>query len=261
MFCPECGDDAGNAKFCPECGTKLDGVREAVSTAKTTGSVAGKKGDAGGAAPSGGAKAQTPGKPASSGMNPMYVWIIVAVVAVIGVVAVWSITRSSDSSSTDSGAAADTSGSYDELVQRANGLYDQGQAKLNDNDFEGGAALFAKAATIYGAALAQQPGDPNVGTDYATSLFYSGNIDAALTEVEKVLKDDPTFQNALFNKGNFLAHKARILEGSGDKAGAAKAKAGARAAYRAAIKADPASASGKAAADALKTLDQTRPAQ
>jgi hypothetical protein len=256
MYCPECGEDAGQAKFCPECGTKLDEVRSARSGAKTTGTVAKKKAGAGGA----GAGVQAPTPKGGSGMNPMYVWIIVAVVAVIGVVAVWSLTRS-DGTSTTSGGKVDTSGSYSDLVQRANGLYDQGQAKIDGGDFEGGATLFGDAANVYAAAWAQQPGDPAVGTDYATALFYSGNIEVALTQIAQVLKDNPTFQNALYNKGNFLAHKARIAAGSGNKAQAAKLRAEAKLAYEAAIKVDPTSGSGKAAASAIKTLDQTKPAQ
>ena len=31
MYCPECGNDAGDAKFCPECGANLAGVKDALS--------------------------------------------------------------------------------------------------------------------------------------------------------------------------------------------------------------------------------------
>ena len=31
MYCPECGNDAGDAKFCPECGANLGGVKDALS--------------------------------------------------------------------------------------------------------------------------------------------------------------------------------------------------------------------------------------
>ena len=36
MYCPECGNDAGDAKFCPECGADLGGVKYALR-GKTTG--------------------------------------------------------------------------------------------------------------------------------------------------------------------------------------------------------------------------------
>ena len=88
--------------------------------------------------------------------------------------------------------SADTSGNYRELVTRANGLYDQGAAEMPDGiPNEQGAAYFGAAAKVYEAAWAKQPGDPNVGTDWAIALFYSGNVDGAVKQVNVVLDDDP----------------------------------------------------------------------
>ncbi len=36
MFCPNCGNDCGNANFCPNCGTNLKGVVVTVSAADDT---------------------------------------------------------------------------------------------------------------------------------------------------------------------------------------------------------------------------------
>ena len=55
-----------------------------------------------------------------------------------------------------------------------------------------------------------------MGTDYATSLFYSGEIDRRLKQVDVVIAKFPDFQSAYFNKGNYLAHKGRIAEQDGD---------------------------------------------
>ena len=112
--------------------------------------------------------------------------------------------------------SADTSGSYGALVERANGLYDQGAAAFDAKQYDQGAAYFEAAAKVYAAAWKQQSTDPGVGTDYATSLFYSAQIGPALTQIEKVLAQSPEFQTAWFNKGNYLAEKARQADEDGD---------------------------------------------
>ena len=50
MYCPECGNDAGDAKFCPECGADLSRVKDALR-GKTTGGQGGASRQAGAAAP------------------------------------------------------------------------------------------------------------------------------------------------------------------------------------------------------------------
>ena len=66
-----------------------------------------------------------------------------------------------------------------------------------------GVQYFAAAAKVYRAAWKQQATDPNVGTDYATSLFYSGDTDGALKQVdvgpgqEPGLPDSPPQQGRL----------------------------------------------------------------
>ncbi|HMK91908.1 MAG TPA: zinc ribbon domain-containing protein [Thermoleophilia bacterium] len=272
MYCPECGFDAGEAKFCPECGTKLDQVREAVRGAgaakgpRTTGSTragAARKGgdrtdDAVESAPRGGPR------PAKSGTNPTYVWIGVAVVAIVAAVAMYMLTthKGSGSSGTSS-VAADTSGSYQQLVQRANAHYDQGSPYIQQGDFSAAQPYFVAAAKEYGAAWAQQANDPQVAGDYATSLFYVGDPNGALSMANKALKLRPTgqlLQTILFNKGNYLAMIGRQEVQSGKaKAGQAHlAQAGA--AYRKAVAADPGSQTGKDAQSALAGLSKVTPA-
>ena len=103
---------------------------------------------------------------------------------------------------------ADTSGSYDDLVARANELYDKGDKPFQNQDFEQGGAYFTAAAKVYAAAWKKQATDPGVGTDYAVALFYSGDIPAALKQIDAVLKANPDFQKAWLNKGIFISHEA-----------------------------------------------------
>ncbi|HEX5642589.1 MAG TPA: hypothetical protein VFZ86_09670 [Thermoleophilia bacterium] len=150
--------------------------------------------------------------------------------------------------------AADTSGSYGELVERGNGLYDQGAAAFESEQWDQGAAYFAAAAKVYAAAWKLQSTDPGVGTDFATSLFYSGQIEPAIAQVEQVLAQTPTFQTGWFNKGNYLAEKARIAEQDGSAKVAKAAYADARAAYEKAVALGADSASGQQAQQRMDAL-------
>ena len=147
--------------------------------------------------------------------------------------------------------AADTSGCYSELVERANGLYDQGIEAFNKDDAEGGVAYFEAASKVYRAAWKKQPGDPNVGTDYAVSLFYQRHHDEGIKQIEVVLKQNPDFQAAHLNKGIFLKTEASEAK---DKAKAADFLADAKLAFQKAVSIDPDSEAGKNAAQALQNL-------
>jgi hypothetical protein len=245
MYCPECGTEAGEAKFCPECGTDLSSVR-AARGAKAAPMNGGKGGTSAADAKSGTLGPQAKSEP-RRGPSAALIWGAIAVVAVIAVVLVVVFSGGSDN-------GTKTGGSYSELVAQANDLYDQGDAAFKANDIEGGAKLFAQAAELYAAAWAKQPGDPNVGTDWATALFYSGDIKGAVNQIGVVLKDDPNFQTGWFNKGNYLTHEARITEQMGDKKAAKKMYAAAREAYLKAIAIDPKSEVGKEAEKRLADI-------
>ena len=150
--------------------------------------------------------------------------------------------------------AADTSGSYSVLVQRANDLYDEGSKRSDAKDFNQGAVFFAAAAKVYEAAWKQQSTDPGVGTDYATSLFYSGQIDPAIAQIDRVLAKSPTFQTAWFNKGNYLSEKARQAGEAGSAKDAKATYAEARAAYEKAIALGATTATGAQAQQRLDAL-------
>ncbi len=252
MYCPECGNDAGDAKFCPECGANLAGVQDALR-GKTTG---GNEEAAG--------HASAP--PAGRGLSPAVIWGGFAVVAVVVIVVVVMLsggfgssgsegsTATTDGSSTGAMPVGVTSGSYDELVQKANELYDKGDAAFQSQDFTGGGEFFQAAAMTYAAAWQKKQTDPGVGTDFATSLFYSGNIDSALQQIKEVVKEFPEYQAAYYNLGNYLAHKARIAESEGDKVAAKADMAAAKEAYTKAVAIDPASEIGKSADQSLQAL-------
>jgi len=248
MYCPECGHDAGNAKFCPECGTGLSHVKGARSgdakSAKST------------TAQSGSGSTAVPGK-----LSPAVVWGVLIAVAIVAVVVVIMVSGggSDKAASGDSASGsevshvdADTSGSYDKLVQRANDLYDKGQEDFR-NQPEQAAEYFAEAAEVYAAAWKKQATDPNVGVDYAVSLFYSGDIDAAIAQVDAVLAKNPDHQQGWFNKGIILSHAARVAEQDDAKKGAEMLQQ-AKTALSKAVEIDPKSDSGKAAAESLKSL-------
>jgi hypothetical protein len=256
MYCPECGNDAGSAKYCPECGANLSGVKDALS-----GQPAGAKVDK----QDGSAAAQTPAAAGGSRrLSPAVIWGGFGALAIVVIVIVVMVSGGFGGGSTDetanaSGApaqavAADTSGSYEELVSRANDLYDQGDAAFQEQDFEQGGAYFVAAAEVYAAALKKQPGDPSVGTDYSVALFYSGDISGALAQVEVVLKDNPDFQKAWLNKGIFLTHEGRIAEQQGDKKEADKLYAQAKTALTKAVAIDAKSDAGKQADQSLQQL-------
>ena len=261
MYCPECGNDAGDAKFCPECGADLAGLKNALK-GKTTG----QQGGAGGQGAKGGGRqtAAAPAEPARRGLSPAVIWGGFGAVAVIVIVAVVMLSGGfggdKSNSGTPSGNASVqpvqgvTTGSYRELVQKGNEFYDQGDAAFQSQNMEQGSAYFQAAAMTYAAAWKKQQTDPGVGTDLATSLFYSGNIDAALKQVAVVIKKFPDYQPAYFNLGNYLTHKARIAEQAGDKKTAQIDNAAAAKAYAKAVSLDPASTTGKEAAKRLKAL-------
>ena len=131
--------------------------------------------------------------------------------------------------------AADVSGSYSVLVERANGLYDQGAQAFEKKEQTAGVQYFAAAAKVYRAAWKQRATDPSMGTDYATSLFYSGDTEGALKQVSVVIAKSPAFQTAHLNKGIYLQTASQDAQQSGQKAKADSLLAQAKAEFQKAI--------------------------
>lgn len=60
---------------------------------------------------------------------------------------------------------------------------------------------FQDAANYYGKALDINPKDVPTRTEMASCLYYNGDVDGALAQLQQALKDDPTDANSLFNLG------------------------------------------------------------
>ena len=261
MYCPECGNDAGNSKFCPECGANLAGVKDALSgkpaakpgTTKQDGGAAASK-----AAPAGGPKRLSPAV-IWGGFGALAVVVIIIVVMISG--GFGSGGGNDKSTANASGGpvqavTADTSGTYGDLVTRANDLYDQGNTNFQSQKYDQGAAYFTAAAEVYAAAWAKQATDPGVGTDYAVALFYSGDIPAALKQITTVLGANPDFQKGWLNKGIFISHEGQLAKQNGDAKQATKYFDEARRALTKAVALDPKSEAGKQADSFLQSLPQ-----
>ena len=76
---------------------------------------------------------------------------------------------------------------------------------------------FKEAATYYKKAVDADPKNVSVRTQYASTLYYSGDADGALKELQQALKYKPDDVNALFNLG-MIKYK-----GKDDAAGAVAA--------------------------------------
>jgi Flp pilus assembly protein TadD len=73
---------------------------------------------------------------------------------------------------------------------------------LADMYFDAG--KFDQAAAYARRALALDPGNPDVRTDYATALHQTGHDLEALAQLDTVLAQRPKFVQALFNRGVVL---------------------------------------------------------
>jgi tetratricopeptide (TPR) repeat protein len=261
VYCPECGHDAGEAKFCPECGADLNAVRAARAGQRPAkGGARAAPRDSERAAPQAGAR-QPDGRDrppdGRRSLLPVLLWAGVGLVVVVVVVIVLLLGVKSDTGGSGAAGAAatpvaaDTSGSYRELVRRANGLYDQAAAAVQTNDMAAAQRYGKAAAAVYAAAWSKQPGDPGVGTDWAHVLFFAGEFQAAIARVDAVLKADPGFQKGWVNKGDFLWNLAQMTQDQGQ---ATQYMAQAKTAYQRALRLGPATGPGKYAASQLKAL-------
>jgi tetratricopeptide (TPR) repeat protein len=72
-------------------------------------------------------------------------------------------------------------------VELANRLYDAGR--------------YSEALPYYQQAIALEPKNVSVSTDYGTALYYAGRADEALAQFDKSLSIDPRHGQTLFNVG------------------------------------------------------------
>jgi tetratricopeptide (TPR) repeat protein len=262
VYCPECGHDAGEAKFCPECGADLNAVRAARAGARPAPEAGSRSGSHAGPRTADRCLRTPDDRPRTAddrrSLLPVLLWagvglVVVAVVLIVLLVGVKSDTGGSGGAGggVATPVAADTSGSYRQLVARANGLYDQAVAAAQINDMGAAQSYGKAAAAVYAAAWSKQPGDPGVGTDWAHMLFFAGDFQAAVARVDAVLKADPGFQKGWANKGDFLWDLAQMTQDQGQ---AAQYAAQAKTAYQRALRLGPATKAGMYAAAQLKAL-------
>jgi tetratricopeptide (TPR) repeat protein len=74
------------------------------------------------------------------------------------------------------------------------------------------AGEYGKAVDYYQRSLNIRPRDPNVETDLATCFHYLGQDDKALETLENVLKYNPSFSQAKFNKGIVLVEGKKDMK-------------------------------------------------
>jgi len=60
---------------------------------------------------------------------------------------------------------------------------------------------FKEAANYYGKSLAVKPKDVSIRTQMASCLYYTGDVDGALKQLEQSAADDPKDADSLFNLG------------------------------------------------------------
>jgi cytochrome c-type biogenesis protein CcmH/NrfG len=86
--------------------------------------------------------------------------------------------------------------------------------RLGNMEFD--AQKFDKATEYYTRALALDPTNPDVRTDYATALHQSGHDVEALKQLNAVLAERHNFPTALFNRGVVLQAIGRRTDAVAD---------------------------------------------
>jgi cytochrome c-type biogenesis protein CcmH/NrfG len=76
---------------------------------------------------------------------------------------------------------------------------------------------FKEAAGYYEKALELQPKNAAIRTDLASCLYYTGDVEGAIAQLDQSIKDDPKFAGALYNLGMIK------WKGKKDSAGAVEA--------------------------------------
>jgi tetratricopeptide (TPR) repeat protein len=73
---------------------------------------------------------------------------------------------------------------------------------------------FKLAASYYEKALLIQPKNAAVRTDLASCLYYTGDVDGALAQLDKALTYDPKFFGALLNSGIIKMQARNDVDGA-----------------------------------------------
>jgi cytochrome c-type biogenesis protein CcmH/NrfG len=162
--------------------------------------------------------------PASPGWQVQHVYVMAAVCLVVGL-AVGYFFRGSESAQpspldmsssggwpTMNGAGVQTMPSLDQMKQMAAKEAASLQAKLQSDPNNASLLIqigdlykqthqFKEAAGYYERSLAIDPKNVAIRTDMASCLYYGGDADAALAQLQQSLHYDPNDVNTLFNVG------------------------------------------------------------
>lgn len=173
----------------------------------------------------------------STGWKGQHVYLMALACLVIGV-ALGYLVRGSESPASPAATPAATQeatsphagmGGQMPTLEKMRSMADKAAApaleklKQNPNDFEALNDLgkvyrathqFKEAAAYYERALTVDPKNAAVRTDLASCLYYEGDIDGALAQLDKALSYDPQFFGALLNAGIIR------MQAKNDKAGA-----------------------------------------
>jgi tetratricopeptide (TPR) repeat protein len=122
------------------------------------------------------------------------------------------------------------------ILGLANALYDLAQAN-------GDVTTFDEASGLYERYLATHEDDPNARTDYAYTLYKTGNVDRAIDELRQVRAAHPDHQHSAFNLG--IMFKEKDLPDS------------VLAYMRITAEIDPTTQAGKAASEVLRAYNES----
>jgi hypothetical protein len=127
-----------------------------------------------------------------------------------------------DATAQQGGAGAQTGGPPAPVLQMLTAL--KGRLATNPNDLGALVTLanmysdvskFDQAAVYYKRAIALDPANPDTRTDYAVALHGTGHDLEALAELDAVLKAQPNFPQAYFNRGVIAQAIGRRTEAEG----------------------------------------------
>lgn len=111
-----------------------------------------------------------------------------------------------EGNATVSEGGSDESSTEDEVLARANNLFDMGMAALesaeDDEARQRAAELFAQAVESYDEYL-ETTSSPSAEVDRAICVFYSGDHEGAIADLESFVERDGTFAPAWANLGMF----------------------------------------------------------
>ncbi len=73
---------------------------------------------------------------------------------------------------------------------------------------------FKEAADYYDKAVQADPKNVAIRTELASSLYYNGDVDGAISQLQKALQYDPKDANSLFNLGMIKWHGKQDAKGA-----------------------------------------------